>query len=448
MAKKSPDLKSQEVKIKITCPACSKKQTITVKREIIAKKGLTTIAVDAACGHRFQVHLDKDLDVRGYKLANAVARTEIAEVDDQINKFVKDEGLKAPTVKPRQSEAKSLRNQFDTESTLQNVITFYKGANIEQEYKGPFAGSGASPRSVSPVVPPVPKADQSPKPAPQLTSPPCVPSPPLSKAFPPPPVPVPAPSKSKSRGPPPPPVSPRKGKGKGSSTTKVGPLPPSFAQEAAVHAGPPSFPPPPPPFEEPEAAAEAPSFLPPPPPFEEPEAAAEAPSFPPPPPPFEEPEAAAEAPSFPPPSPPFAEGANPEQEMASEAETPNACENPTPSPVASFAAESSVPTKEVVISQPDEGAAILTEDQINTEYKTRLKRINEMLLELELANMKEEVADGEFERKKDKLLTIKESLDAYYQKLLEDAQAKGGTTETPDQDQIDDSKDASQNPDE
>ena len=84
-----------------------------------------------------------------------MARTEIGDqIDDQINKFVRDEGLKAPAIKPRQITS-NLRNQFDTDTTLQNVVIFYKGANIDNhEYKDPFAGSGAFSKPGPPAAPP------------------------------------------------------------------------------------------------------------------------------------------------------------------------------------------------------------------------------------------------------------------------------------------------------
>ena len=71
-----------------------------------------------------------------------------------------------------------------------------------------------------------------------------------------------------------------------------------------------------------------------------------------------------------------------------------------------------------------------------------------MLMETELASMNDIVADGEFERKKGTLLTIKGNLDAYYQRLLDEVNVKGETAETPDQEQADDTEAASSNPDE
>ncbi|MHA1889480.1 MAG: hypothetical protein ACTSYS_00685, partial [Promethearchaeota archaeon] len=55
--------------INVICPVCNQKHSFSVPIDIIQNniKGVSTIAINAQCGHSFHIFVDKNFAVRGYQ---------------------------------------------------------------------------------------------------------------------------------------------------------------------------------------------------------------------------------------------------------------------------------------------------------------------------------------------------------------------------------------------
>lgn len=62
----------------------------------------------------------------------------------------------------------------------------------------------------------------------------------------------------------------------------------------------------------------------------------------------------------------------------------------------------------------------LTIDDEKAQFEERIKKINQVMINLELQNLNEAVTDIEFEKKKLKLEQIRDDLKAQYNKFLKD----------------------------
>ncbi|MEX2754757.1 MAG: hypothetical protein Q6365_005145, partial [Candidatus Sigynarchaeota archaeon] len=53
----------------VQCPVCNQKQDVEVPARIIREniKGVSTIAINAQCGHSFHIFVDKNFAIRGYQ---------------------------------------------------------------------------------------------------------------------------------------------------------------------------------------------------------------------------------------------------------------------------------------------------------------------------------------------------------------------------------------------
>ncbi|MHA2000269.1 MAG: hypothetical protein ACTSU9_19345 [Promethearchaeota archaeon] len=114
--------------ISISCPTCSSSQVINVPGDAIAKDGgISTVAIEAACGHRFLIFIDNDLKVRGYQSADIVLISEIVKIEEEISSILDSEGIKL-------KQEGSLRNFFNERDFLEHVDIFFKALNYSDPY--------------------------------------------------------------------------------------------------------------------------------------------------------------------------------------------------------------------------------------------------------------------------------------------------------------------------
>jgi hypothetical protein len=143
-------------KVRITCPTCSKKQFLNVAVDVqLPENGIATFSVNAACGHTFQVFIDKHLKVRGSQKADVVLSSELIEVDEQLSEFARIEGIGKAYQAANANKPSNIKNVFDDERVLAIVIQYFKSANISDTY---------APRVLMPAGPPVPRAMPQPLP--------------------------------------------------------------------------------------------------------------------------------------------------------------------------------------------------------------------------------------------------------------------------------------------
>ncbi len=72
--------------LSVQCPACNRKQNVEVPAKIIQEniKGVFVIAINAQCGHSFQIFVDRRLVIRGYQRSDfEVATTAVEAVQVQ-----------------------------------------------------------------------------------------------------------------------------------------------------------------------------------------------------------------------------------------------------------------------------------------------------------------------------------------------------------------------------
>ena len=143
--------KDQLRKVRITCPTCSKKQFLAVKDDVqFPDEGITTFSVNSACGHSFQVFIDKHLKVRGTQKADAVISSELIDVDEQLSEFSKIEGIGKAFQTANANKPHGIKNVFDDDRVLAIVIRYFKCACIGDSY-APVALMSARP-AISPVA--------------------------------------------------------------------------------------------------------------------------------------------------------------------------------------------------------------------------------------------------------------------------------------------------------
>ncbi|MHA1794150.1 MAG: hypothetical protein ACTSVI_16025 [Promethearchaeota archaeon] len=89
------ELKSKD-KIKIECPICHSVQYIKTPplNTFKPENGLITLGINGACGHSFQIFLDKSNSVRGYQKADIVISSELLEKEIQQG-FEKQDDIKS-----------------------------------------------------------------------------------------------------------------------------------------------------------------------------------------------------------------------------------------------------------------------------------------------------------------------------------------------------------------
>lgn len=62
-------MSEEEKSLSVQCPVCSKKQDVLVPTRVVKDniKGVSTIAINATCGHSFHIFVDKNFSIRGYQ---------------------------------------------------------------------------------------------------------------------------------------------------------------------------------------------------------------------------------------------------------------------------------------------------------------------------------------------------------------------------------------------
>ncbi len=434
-------------RVKIECPACGKGQYVKLRTESLEmRSGAVSLMIRAACDHEFHLHLDKQFQVRGYERIDAVVSAEMLQVDQEISDFMKGEGIKE---RASGRFIGKLRNDLDRDKNLETIIRYFRGADVTDAYWiSAIGGRRAEPPRFDPAkafpLPPVasfpappistPASVVSPLTTPVIAPAKASPLPPVA-SFPAPPV---AAAPTNIVAPPAP------------APTKAFPLPPMASLIAPPIATPASIVAPPA-----LAPAKAPTPVPAPalstPQATVPEVLPTA---------SKEPEPKAKpvlkglpapkkkVPATPAPEPVAVQDAivtveaKPELAIAPVARVP---ETPVvkPTPEAILEAKSETEPETVVVSTPDasvaetapeaepEAVAVatpgpaeaadipeVTMENLRAQFDARIKKINDLMIKLELDNLNETVSDVNLVKKKAKLSKIKDDLEAQFNKIV------------------------------
>ncbi|MBD3186284.1 hypothetical protein GF325_05605 [Candidatus Bathyarchaeota archaeon] len=119
---------SDNLKLTITCPSCSKKQVIKVPCSTLDKDGnISTVSIEAACGHRFHVFIDAGGKIRGYQASDIVLISEIVQIDQEISSLLGKENTIL-------GNKHSIKNHYNEHDFLQNLDLFFKNRNYTNMY--------------------------------------------------------------------------------------------------------------------------------------------------------------------------------------------------------------------------------------------------------------------------------------------------------------------------
>ncbi|NMC05518.1 MAG: hypothetical protein GYA24_09910 [Candidatus Lokiarchaeota archaeon] len=119
-------------RVKIECPACGKEQYVKLRVDsLVAKNGIVSLMIKAACDHEFNLYLDSQFHVRGYERIDAVVSAEMLQVDQEISDFLKDEGMQE---RASGKFVGKLRNDIDRDRHLEVLIRFFRGADVTGSY--------------------------------------------------------------------------------------------------------------------------------------------------------------------------------------------------------------------------------------------------------------------------------------------------------------------------
>ncbi len=349
-------------RVKIECPACGKGQYVRLRAENLeTRNGVVSLVIKAACDHEFNLYLDKQFQVRGYERIDAVVSAEMLQVDQEISDFMKGEGIKE---RASGRFVGKLRNDLDRDLHLATIIRYFRGADVTDAYWiAAIGGRRAEQPKFDPAkafpLPPVASFPAPPVAAPAVVAAPApaLPSPPVAVSEP-----VPAPALPSS------PVA----------VSEPVPAPALPSSPVAV------------------PASKAKPVL-----KGLPSPKKKAPAAPAP-----EPVAVQEEPVKVAPKPEPAI----EPEVVSKPEVP----------VAVRAKEAEPEAEAIATPEPAEATDVpeVTMEDLRAQFEARIKKINDLMIKLELDNLNETVSDVALVKKKAKLSKIKDDLEAQFNKIV------------------------------
>src|SRR5512137_1324835 len=75
--------------LNVQCPVCNLKQDVEVPTRIIREniKGVSTIAINAQCGHSFHIFVDKNFAIRGYQRSDFDVTATAVEPEQAVQNY-------------------------------------------------------------------------------------------------------------------------------------------------------------------------------------------------------------------------------------------------------------------------------------------------------------------------------------------------------------------------
>ncbi|HME53603.1 MAG TPA: hypothetical protein VKM55_15360 [Candidatus Lokiarchaeia archaeon] len=127
---------SKELNLK--CPCCGKPQTVLVPVSVASKQtGISTIQVNAACGHRFDIYIDVNFQIRGFHRPDFTIISQLANVDKKLSSLLTNQQF---TENEDGKNINDYKNYFDGDGFLDSFTGFDTVSEIDVYSKTKLLG--------------------------------------------------------------------------------------------------------------------------------------------------------------------------------------------------------------------------------------------------------------------------------------------------------------------
>ena len=115
--------------INLRCPCCGRLQIVLVPTSMANNNtGISTIQVNAACGHQFDIYMDVQFQIRGFHRPDFTLISQLADVDKKISSLMKE---RTTTTEFNTCDLNTYKNYFDGDGFLDNFSGFNTVSKID-----------------------------------------------------------------------------------------------------------------------------------------------------------------------------------------------------------------------------------------------------------------------------------------------------------------------------
>jgi hypothetical protein len=124
--------------ISLKCPCCGKSQIVLVPMSVASKQtGVSTIQVNAACGHQFDIYIDVKFQIRGFHRPDFTIISQLASVDKKLSSLL---GKRSSSSENGSNIIGDFKNYFDGDGFLDSFSGFNTVSKIDVYSKTKLLG--------------------------------------------------------------------------------------------------------------------------------------------------------------------------------------------------------------------------------------------------------------------------------------------------------------------
>lgn len=115
--------------INLKCPCCGKSQVVLVPVSVANKQtGISTIQVNAACGHQFDIYIDIQFQIRGFHRPDFTIISQLANLDKKLSSLLNE---RSSTTNDDIKNINNYKNYFDGDGFLESFTGFNTVSKID-----------------------------------------------------------------------------------------------------------------------------------------------------------------------------------------------------------------------------------------------------------------------------------------------------------------------------